>query len=101
MEINSKRQTIVGPIEDISAQGCRVTYKLDRQLMKLNDYVTGQLLVGTNAPIEIQGQIRHIKVDETNVQLFSYGIEFVSLPPIVENKLFSLTLEIHKQIFRP
>ena len=101
VEINSKRQTIVGPLEDISAQGCRVTYQLEKPLMKLNDYVTGHLIVGKNAPIEIQGQVRHIKVDETNTQLYSYGIEFVSLPPIVENKLFSLTMEIHKQIFRP
>ena len=100
VEINSKPQTIVGKLDDISAQGCKVTYQLEKPLMKLNDYVTGHLIIGTNAPIETQGQIRHIKVDEENKLLYTFGIEFVGLAPIVENKLFSLTMEIHKQIFR-
>jgi hypothetical protein len=69
-------------------------------MMKLNDYVTGHLIIGTNAPIETQGQIRHIKVDEDNTLLQTFGIEFVGLAPITENKLFSLTMEIHKQIFK-
>ncbi len=100
VQVNQKSQNIVGQISDLSSQGCRVAYKVSAPLLRLNDYVTGHLIVGKRSPIEIQGQIRHIKVDEKNVTMQTFGIEFVSLTPIVENRIFALTMEIHKLTFK-
>nr|BFD58442.1 hypothetical protein CKG001_05490 [Bdellovibrio sp. CKG001] len=98
--VNQKPQKITGQLADLSGQGCRVIYRLDAPLMKVGDQVTGHLLIGKRAPIEVQGVVRHIKVDDSNKVIQTFGIEFTPLPPILENKLFAITLEIHKEIFR-
>lgn len=98
--VNQKPQKITGQLADLSGQGCRVIYRLDAPLMKAGDQVTGHLLIGKRSPIEVQGIVRHIKVDESNKVIQTFGIEFTPLTPILENKLFAITLEIHKEVFR-
>ena len=98
--VNDKPQKITGQLADLSSQGCRVVYRLDAPLMKTGDKVTGHLLIGKRSPIEVQGEARHIKVDDGNKVIQTFGIEFTPLPTILENKLFAITLEIHKEVFR-
>ncbi|MFV3407164.1 flagellar brake protein [Bdellovibrio bacteriovorus] len=98
--VNDKPQKITGQLADLSSQGCRVVYRLDAPLMKTGDKVTGHLLIGKRSPIEVQGEVRHIKVDDGNKVIQTFGIEFTPLPTILENKLFAITLEIHKEVFR-
>ncbi len=98
--VNEVPQRIIGQLADLSSQGCRVIYRLDAPLMKLNDNVTGHLVIGKRPPIEINGVVRHIKVDEGNKVIQTFGIEFTPLPPIIENKLFAITMEIHKEVFK-
>lgn len=100
VQVNGGNQKIIGQLADLSSQGCRVIYRMDAPLMKVGDQVTGHLVIGKRAPMEIQGIVRHIKVDEGNKVIQTFGIEFTPLPPIMENKLFALTMEIHKEIFR-
>jgi hypothetical protein len=57
-------------------------------------------VISKNSPIEISGTVKHIKVDDSNKTLQTFGIEFNSLSSILENKLFALTMEIHKEVFR-
>lgn len=98
--VNDKPQKISGSLADLSSQGCRVVYRLDAPLMKVGDTVTGLLVIGKRAPMEIQGIVRHIRVDEGNKVIQTFGIEFSPLSPIIENKLFAITMEIHKDVFK-
>lgn len=98
--VNGVAQKITGQLADLSSQGCRVVYRMDNPLMKIGDQVTGHLIIAKRPPIEIQGIVRHIKVDEGNKVIQTFGIEFTPLPPIVENKLFAITMEIHKDVFK-
>ncbi|KYG63351.1 hemolysin [Bdellovibrio bacteriovorus] len=98
--VNEQPQKIIGQLADLSSQGCRVIYRMDAPLMKIGDKVTGHLVIGKRSPIEIQGVVRHIKVDEGNKVIQTFGIEFSPLSTMIENKLFALTMEIHKEVFK-
>lgn len=98
--VNGQAQNIQGQLVDISSQGCRVIYHLKNPLMKISDKVIGTLLIGDRSPIEIQGLVRHIKIDEGNKVIQTFGIEFSPLEPILESKLFAISMEIHKELFR-
>ena len=98
--VNDQAQHIKGQLVDISSQGCRVVYHLKNPLMKISDKVVGSLLIGDRAPIEIQGLVRHIKVNDGNKVIQTFGIEFSPLEPILESKLFAISMEIHKELFR-
>ncbi|KHD89769.1 MAG: hemolysin [Bdellovibrio sp. ArHS] len=98
--VNEQPQKIIGQLADLSSQGCRVIYRMDAPLMKLGDKVTGHLVIGKRPPVEIQGLVRHIKVDEGNKVIQTFGIEFTPLATMIENKLFALTMEIHKEVFK-
>lgn len=100
IQVNDKPQVITGQLADLSSQGCRVIYRLNAPLLKVDDKVTGQLQLGKRSPIEVQGVVRHIKVDDKDNIIQTFGIEFTPLPTILENKLFAITLELHKEIFR-
>lgn len=98
--INNTPKKIIGHLSDLSSQGCRVACHMDPLIIKLNDNVTGNLIIGNRPPIEIQGRVRHLKADEANPKNQTFGIEFAPLTPILENKLFVMTMEIHKEVFR-
>lgn len=98
--VNQTPQTLIGQLADLSGQGCRVNYRVDKPLVKVGDHVTGHLIVGKRSPLEIKGEVRHIKIDDSNKALQTFGIEFTPLPLILENKIFALTMEIHKEVFR-
>lgn len=102
VKVNGKSENIPGQVADISSGGCRVIYKMDAPLMKMDDTVLGNLLISKRAPIEIEGIVRHIKVDNSamNGEAQIFGIEFNPLSPLIENKLFSLTMDLYKEIFR-
>lgn len=95
--LNDQPLNIIGRLGDLSSQGCRIVCQDRSPLLSLNDKVTGHVIVGKRSPIEINGIVRHIKT-VNNIQ--TCGVEFSSLGPIVENKLFMMTMEIHKEVFR-
>lgn len=74
--VNNQAQPITGTLGDLSSQGCKVIYKLDAPLMKVGDSVVGQLVIGKNTPIEIAGTIKHLKIDDGNKTIQTFGIEF-------------------------
>lgn len=100
IQVNSKPEKIPGRLADLSSQGCRVVYRMDSPLMKMGDKVIGQLVIGQRAPIEVHGIVRHIKTHEGSKVIQTFGIEFMPLPSILENKLFAITMELHKELFK-
>lgn len=99
-EVNGAPQKIAGKLADLSSQGCRVVYQLKNPLMKVGDAVIGNLQIDNKTPFAVQGLVRHIKVDEGNQFIQTFGIEFTPLDAITENKLFAITMEIHKRYFK-
>lgn len=99
IEINGTPQNMVTRLGDLSSQGCRILSQMESPLIKINDTVTGQLVVGKRPPLDIKGIVRHIKIDKGNKVTQTFGIEFSPLASIIENKIFAMTMEIHKEIF--
>lgn len=100
---NGKPEKWASPIADLSSQGCRVNFKGSSPQIKIGDKLGGTLLIGKRPPLEVQGIVRHVKLtegDSPNQTTQTLGIEFSPLPSILENKLFAMTMEIHKEIFR-
>lgn len=94
---NGKAANIAGRLADLSSQGCRVLYSHDNFSLKVEDHVLGYLIIEKKVPLELQGLIRHIKLTDGG-QIC--GIEFSPLSSILENKLFAITMELHKEIFK-
>ncbi|MGZ3793428.1 MAG: PilZ domain-containing protein [Bdellovibrio sp.] len=97
VSVNGRAQNLVGRLGDLSSQGCRTVYPENTHALKEEDKVIGHLIIGKRAPIEIEGIVRHLKPEG---KLQNCGIEFSPLTSIMENKLFMITMEIHKEIFR-
>lgn len=100
VQINSSPQEISGRLADMSSQGCRVIYRMDTPLLKIGDNVVGELVISDRPGFEVKGIVRHIKVHEGNKVSQNFGIEFSPLPAILESKLFAITMELHKELFR-
>lgn len=99
-KVNGQPQPIKGVLANLSSQGCLVVYRMDNPLMKVGDKLDGNLFIGEREGIELEGIVRHIKVDDKNKVIQTFGIEFTPLNPILENRLFAITMEIHKEIFK-
>ncbi len=100
IKVNENSLKITGALADLSSQGCKVIYRMESPLMKMGDAVVGLLSIEKRPALELNGFVRHIKYDEGNKFIQTFGIEFTPLAPAVENKLFAITMEIHKQLFR-
>ncbi|WP_413558665.1 flagellar brake protein [Bdellovibrio sp. HCB209] len=96
-EINGSPVKIHARLADLSSQGCRLIEKGITTPLKSGDKLEGHLSVKKNAPIELSAEVRHIKNEDGSQMV---GLEFSGLSPILENNLFALTLEIHKEVFR-
>jgi len=98
-EINGLRASIACVLLDLSSGGCRFMTPKTPPL-KLGDNLQGQLVVGTRDPIAIGGVIRHSRPEAVQTELLTFGIEFTKLPLLIENKLFSLTMDLYREIFK-
>jgi Predicted glycosyltransferase len=100
LKVSGRPDNIPGHLVDLSGGGCRVIYHMTTPLMKVGDIVTGQLRIGNRPALEVDGEVRHIKVDavQKNTQIF--GIEFKGMNSVVENKIFAITMELYKEIFK-
>lgn len=100
IKVNNSPQKITGALGDLSSQGCKVVYRMETPMIKVGDSVAGLLSIDKRSSFELTGVVRHIKYEEGNKLIQTFGIEFTPLSPTLENKLFAITMEIHKQLFR-
>lgn len=100
IQVNATPQKIIGALADLSSQGCKVVYRMESPLMKIGDAVMGLLSIEKRPSLELNGIVRHIKYEDGNKITQTFGIEFTPLAPTIENKMFAITMEIHKQLFR-
>ena len=99
-QLNSLPQSISGTLADLSAQGCRAVYQSDIPGLKLGDSITASLVIEKRPPIEVLAKVRHVKRGDAGKASLVLGFEFTPITPVLENRLFAITLEIHKQLFR-
>ncbi|NUN04150.1 MAG: PilZ domain-containing protein [Bdellovibrio sp.] len=97
--LNSVAGKIACELADLSSQGCKLQCAASKASFKIGDEISGQLILGMRAPIEVQGIIRHVQLDALK-KTQTFGVEFTSLSPILENRLFALTMEVHKEVFK-
>lgn len=100
INVNGAAIKVAGQLADISSQGCRVIYRMNNPVMKIGDHVLGHLTVGQRSAFELPGIVRHIKIDDSNKFIQTFGIEFTPITSILENKLFAITMELHKEFFK-
>lgn len=87
-----------GQIDDLSGGGCRVHYaKLPD--FKTDDVVRGKIFAGGKDPIEVTAKVRHIKTDAKSSLPHIFGFEFEPMNAQLENRMFTLTMELHRQFF--
>lgn len=100
LKINGNEEKLIGKLADLSSGGCRVIYTMNAPLMKIGDEVIGQLTIKNQSPIELVGTVRHIKADIGNKIIQNFGIEFKDIAPTMENRLFAITMDLYKELFK-
>ncbi|HEY1079214.1 MAG TPA: PilZ domain-containing protein [Bdellovibrio sp.] len=99
LSLNSVAGKISCDLADLSSQGCKLQCLVSKASFHVDDVISGQLILGSREPIALQGIIRHLQLDASK-KTQTFGVEFTALSPIVENKLFALTMEVHKEVFK-
>lgn len=95
---NIKKNELSLKVKDISATGCRII-STDTDF-RLNDEIQGELKIGKRDPIKLTCVIRHIQQDPSHKNQFFWGTEFKYLSKIAENRLFALTMDLHRELFK-
>lgn len=96
IELNGESTSIRATLRDFSSQGTRLLLPQALKSDLIEKKLYGQLVIKDNPPIELRGIIRHIQEVPPLM-----GVEFSPLSDQLEAKLFSISLELHKQLFKP
>lgn len=98
--LNKAPTKLNGQIFDLSSGGCRVVLTASTPILEHGDIVSGYIVVGKRDPLEIEGVVRHHKVEKgTALTKQVFGIEFRQLSPLIEGKLFAITMDLHREFF--
>lgn len=96
--INGHAFNLRGSVIDLSAGGCRITMKGNDPLLKAGDRISGEMLIGRKPELPFEGVIRHVK-QESSPTAQTFGFEFNSMNRALENRIFSITMELHREFF--
>ena len=97
--INGQKAKLTGILYDISSGGCRAGFKQDSSLIKIDDVLTASVCIGRREPIEVVAHVRHAKPDTQNKEIQVFGLEFKPLSPALENRMFGITMDLHRELF--
>lgn len=98
IEHHGKPVFIEGRMVDFGAGGCRLEIlQMNPQFTEADELVVVLRLSHRN-PLTLKSQVRHAssKTSQGN-QIF--GVQFLGLGPIMENKMMSLLMEVQKELF--
>lgn len=100
----SKRNKITeklrGQLYDLSSGGCRVVLMANSPILEPGDHIEGFIQIGRRDTLEIEGTIRHHKLEKAvSVHKQIFGVEFKPLTPLLEGKLFAITMDLHREFF--
>jgi|GEM_PF-5396075 len=97
-EWNRNRSFFKVPIKDISIGGCAIIVTPQNLPPQLNTEVIGKIEISGKDPISVIAYIKHWRPGETP-QSTLVGLEFnLKAVPGLERKLFSLTLDLYREL---
>lgn len=88
-----------GEFFDLSGGGLRMILPHDRSLLKEGDRLECLITLGARPPLSLKCLVRHIRIQKKPKQVQVIGLQFTPISTIVENKLFALILELHRELF--
>lgn len=100
-ELNGMSIKLSAELYDLSSGGCRALMTAATPALKSGDHLKIHLFVGNREPIEVDGTIRHLQVENfaTKTTTQTFGIELNNMSALVEGKLFSITMDLHREFF--
>ncbi|MCE2997949.1 MAG: PilZ domain-containing protein [Flammeovirgaceae bacterium] len=98
---NGRSIQLVAKIIDISAGGCKIslvnTEKNPLPKFLVNDLFEGTLEIKSKANLTVTTQTRYSGEDKLDKNTFVLGLQFAFLSPIMESKLYALSLELYRE----
>lgn len=89
-----------GRVTNLSLHGCAVVLKQEVPDLKTGDLLSVQLQIGFREPLALEGTVKHVKVEYLREETRqSFGIEFQSVTSQIEARLFSLTMDLYRELF--
>lgn len=87
-------------IQDYSSGGLKIACAKAEPKLTVGDIYKGVMHLGNRRPLELEAEVRHIQnVVENDITFQIVGIRFVNLNPIIENKLITITMDLHREFF--
>ena len=100
-EINKRELKLSADLYDLSSSGCRVILLASSPILQPGDQIKAHMFISNREPLEVEGTVRHHKVEtyatKTTKQIF--GVELNPLSSFIEGKLFSITMDLHREFF--
>lgn len=97
--LNGEPRVMTGPMFDISTGGVRLLFPHDRPALTVDDVIEGVLKLGPRESMGFKGQVRHVKFERAEGMLRQIvGVEFKDMTPVMENRLFAITMELHREL---
>jgi hypothetical protein len=84
---------------DLSTGGCKLQFATNELPWKVDDKVDLYLKVGDREPLQLAGNVRHVKVEATPKTAVFVGVQFENISPTTEKSLFSITMELYREFF--
>lgn len=100
-ELNKQGVKLTTDIVDLSSSGCRVALVASSPVLQPGDQIKAHLVVGNREPLEVEGIIRHHKLETfaTKPSKQTFGVELNTSSSLIEGKLFSITMDLHREFF--
>lgn len=92
---NEKVTFVDAAILDYSSGGLKLIYNEKKPKFQVGDNIRGVVRLGTRNPFEIDALIKYVAPDAAE-QIF--GIQFINITKLLETKLMTLTMDLHREI---
>ncbi len=100
IEYKGKVVFFEGRVIDFGAGGCRIELMQHEPRFSISDPLALVLSLSHRSPLTLSASIRHVIIKEEGTEVRQiFGVQFLGLGPIMENKMLSLLMELQKELF--
>lgn len=97
--INNQMKKISIPILDLSGGGCRIQVDSKLLSLKTQDQLKAHIFLPDRSPIQIVGQVRHVRNDKSGNGPPICGIQFVTMSDITKNRIVAVVMDLYRELF--
>ncbi len=87
------------PLIDLSAGGCRLSFKKNDFEIKKNDRLSGKIQLAGRKEILVDSTVKHIEENPTNDKILMLGAQFTKLSNASKTLLTGVVMDIYKRLF--